>query len=84
MPLSPDQFAELLDYAERFVGAFVKCNQPDSRYIVSGNTCDSIDAAVELAMARCNRPAVPTSDAEEQDEALRQMLAEEIKKLDCG
>lgn len=81
MPLSSDQIAELLDYADRFVGAFVKRNSPNSRYTVSGNTCDSIDHAVELAMERCSRPAIPPELAEEQDSALRDMLAEAIKNL---
>lgn len=36
MILSTNQVAGILEIAERFVGAFVKRNGPDSKYIVCG------------------------------------------------
>lgn len=83
MSLTTVQIAELLEYAERFVAEHVECNSPGTGYIVSSNTCGSIDAAVELAMKRCNRPPVPLRDVPEQENILRGMLAQEIKKLKC-
>jgi len=84
MALTDHQKIEVQEIAERFVGAFIKCNDPDSRYIVSGNTCDSIDRAVELALERCTRPAIDSAFFSEQEAFLSDQLAFFIKNLGCG
>jgi len=84
MALSEQQKIEVQEIAERFVGAFIKCNDPDSRYIVSGNACDSIDRAVELSMERCVRPPVDPAVFSAQEAFLYDQLAFFIKNLGCG
>jgi len=83
MPLSKPQLDEIKDYAERFVGAFVKCNCPNSKYTVSGNTCDLLEDAVRLAMARCARPPVKAEEVSDQDYVLSLCLGQAISELNC-
>ncbi len=83
MALTEKQKQEVSEYAKQFVEGHVKCNTPDSRFDVSGNTCDLVKDAVEKSMARCNRPAVAPADAEECDRLLKKELEEAITSLNC-
>jgi len=80
MPLTAAQIAEIRDYAERFVGAFVK-RGARSPYTVCGTPSGSIDHAVDLAMRACGRPAVSPLDRDEQEALLRECLSQEIKNI---
>lgn len=83
MPLTQDAKLEIRDLAERFVGAFVKCGAPGSRFTVKGEPCDTIEVAVSVSLRICVRPSVAWLDAEEQEEALRIELETSIKNLRC-
>ena len=81
VPLGGNEMIDLKDLAERFVGAFIKCNCPG--YTVSGNLCASIEEAVGLAMEKCSRLNVAPEDKAEQEWLLREKLTEAIKRLKC-
>lgn len=85
MPLTQVAKNEIRDLAECFVGAFVKCGAPGSRFTVKGEPCDSIEVAVSISLGKCRRPSVAwLSNAEEKEEALRNELETAIKNLRCG
>jgi hypothetical protein len=81
MTFTQPELEEFRDIAERFIGAFVKANQPVSKFTVCGIACDSIEQAVDVAIKKCARPAStrgpPNKDMEEK--ILRQELAQALK-----
>lgn len=83
MPLSKTQLDEIQEYAERYVGAFVKCNGPNSEFTVSGKKCDTLERAVALALDRCGRPHVDIEDMADQELVLAICLAQAIAELRC-
>jgi hypothetical protein len=83
MPLSSAKKANIKDLAECYVGAFIKCNCPVSKFYVSGEACDSVAEATKIAMEKCDRISVPSADMREHDELLQVSLSEAIAKLDC-
>jgi len=83
MALTEKQKVEIAEYAKKYVEGFIKCNAPDSLFDVSGNTCDSVEAATDMSMERCSRPAVRPDDVSELDKELKSALKKAIESLDC-
>lgn len=74
MSISVELTLDLIDIAQRFVGAFVKFNGPNSKYTVCGVACHSIDQAVEVALKNCAYP----KGARGPPEILEKILREEL------